>query len=579
MMSPRELYLSREAEFSAIADRLRKLSDRLSMVRLAVFVGGMVLFAILLSVSVITAVATLTVALITFAWLVIKYETTERSRKRYLHLAEINRLELKCLDGDFSGFKTGDEYAERDHSYSYDLDIFGKASLFQYICRTTSRPASDRLALYLKQPATKEEILLRQEAAGELQPMTDWRQELMTLGYLNAGAGSDPAPLMQWLESDDLFRKTGREKIITASLSLMGLTAVILVITGLPAAILVPVFVVNFLFYFTRFKRISKLQEQVSRSSDLLKAYSAIIRLIENRNFASPLLQKVQSAFTSGISASHRIRQLSKLVGRLDSRLNVLVSLPLNLLFFSDIHFCLALERWKRGHASLIPGWFAAMAEFEVLASLGNMAFNNPGWVFPKVTEDYFVFRAEEMGHPLIPAARRKSNDFAVDGAGRAIIVTGSNMSGKSTFLRTCGVNAVLAFAGDGVNDAPALLTADVGVCMPGGADLARESAQVVLLEDNLMALAVARDIATRTRRVLTNSFRAAVGVNSAVMLLAAGGKLSPVAAAMMHNASTLGILGYAALAGGGSPKAFSGRDQCARTSLSSLSPSAQAQE
>jgi len=448
MMSPRELYLSREAEFSAIADRLRKLSDRLSMVRLAVFVGGMVLFAILLSVSVITAVATLTVALITFAWLVIKYETTERSRKRYLHLAEINRLELKCLDGDFSGFKTGDEYAERDHSYSYDLDIFGKASLFQYICRTTSRPASDRLALYLKQPATKEEILLRQEAAGELQPMTDWRQELMTLGYLNAGAGSDPAPLMQWLESDDLFRKTGREKIITASLSLMGLTAVILVITGLPAAILVPVFVVNFLFYFTRFKRISKLQEQVSRSSDLLKAYSAIIRLIENRNFASPLLQKVQSAFTSGISASHRIRQLSKLVGRLDSRLNVLVSLPLNLLFFSDIHFCLALERWKRGHASLIPGWFAAMAEFEVLASLGNMAFNNPGWVFPKVTEDYFVFRAEEMGHPLIPAARRKSNDFAVDGAGRAIIVTGSNMSGKSTFLRTCGVNAVLAFAG-----------------------------------------------------------------------------------------------------------------------------------
>jgi len=155
MMSPRELYLSREAEFSAIADRLRKLSDRLSMVRLAVFVGGMVLFAILLSVSVITAVATLTVALITFAWLVIKYETTERSRKRYLHLAEINRLELKCLDGDFSGFKTGDEYAERDHSYSYDLDIFGKASLFQYICRTTSRPASDRLALYLKQPATK----------------------------------------------------------------------------------------------------------------------------------------------------------------------------------------------------------------------------------------------------------------------------------------------------------------------------------------------------------------------------------------------------------------------------------------
>jgi len=447
-MSPHEVYQSREAEFSASAERLRKLSDRVSIYRLTAFAGGLVLFAVLLSLSAVAAVVTLSAALILFAWLVIKYETTEKSRKRYLRLSEINRLELKCLDGDFSGFKTGEEYAERDHPYSYDLDIFGKASLFQYICRTTSRPASDRLAEYLKQPAAKEEIFLRQEAVAELQPLTDWRQELMTLGYLNAGAGNDPAPLMQWLEGDDLFLKTGREKIITACLSLLALAAVIAVIAGLPAGILAPVLGVNFVFYFTRFRKISKLQEQVSRSSDLLKAYSAIIGLIENRKFTSPLLHKLQSAFRDEISASNRIRQLSKLVGRLDWRLNMLMSAPLNLLFFTDIHFCLALERWKRGHASRIPGWFASMAEFDALASMANMAFNNPEWVFPKVTEDYFVFSAQQMGHPLIPAGRRINNDFAVSGAGRAIIVTGSNMSGKSTFLRTCGVNAVLAFAG-----------------------------------------------------------------------------------------------------------------------------------
>ena len=406
------------------------------------------MFAVLLSFSVITAFAILTAALILFAWLVIKYETTEKSRKRYLHLAEINRLEIKCLEGDFSGFKTGDEYAERDHPYSYDLDIFGKASLFQYICRTTSRPASDRLAEYLNQPAALEEILLRQEAVAELQPLTDWRQDLMILGYLTAGAGNDPAPLMQWLVSDDLFRKIGREKIITGCLSVLALTAIIAVISGLPAAILAPVFGVNFVFYFTRFRKISKLQEQVSRSSDLLKAYSSVIKLIENGEFTSPLLQKLQSAFRDEIAASDRIRQLSKLVGRLDYRLNVLVSAPLNLLFFTDIHFCLALEQWKREHASLIPGWFASMAEFEALASLANMAFNNPGWAYPEFTDDYFVFRAEEMGHPLIPAGRRISNSFVTEGAGKAIIVTGSNMSGKSTFLRTCGVNTVLAFAG-----------------------------------------------------------------------------------------------------------------------------------
>ena len=447
-MSPHEVYQSRDAEFSASAGRLRKLSDRLSMARLAAFTGGLVLFAVLLSLSAIAAALTLVAALILFTWLVVKYENTDKSRKKYLRLAEINRLELKCLEGDFSGFKPGEEYAERDHPYSYDLDIFGKASLFQYICRTTSRPASDILAEYLIQPAALEEILSRQEAVAELQPLTDWRQELMTLGYLNAGAGSDPAPLMQWLESDDLFRKTGGEKIITGSLSLLALSAVIAVMAGLPAGILAPALALNFIFYFTRFRRISKLHEQVSRSSDLLKAYSEIIRLIETRNFASPLLQKLQSSFMEEIAASDRIRQLSKLVSRLDYRLNVLVSAPLNLLFFTDIHLCLALERWKREHASRIPGWFASMAEFEVLASLGNVAFNNPGWSFPRVTEDYFVFRAEEMGHPLIPADRRISNSFTSEGAGKAIIVTGSNMSGKSTFLRTCGVNAVLAFAG-----------------------------------------------------------------------------------------------------------------------------------
>ena len=448
MMSPGEIYESRAAEFSTAAGRLRKLTDRLSIYRLAAFAGGLVLFGVLLSFSVVAAVATLAVALILFAWLVIKYETTEKSRRRYLHLEDINRLERQCLDGDFSGFRSGEEYAERDHPYSYDLDIYGKASLFQYICRTTSKPASDLLAGYLKHPASLEEILLRQKAVAELQPLTDWRQELMTLGYLNTGAGNDPAPLMQWLASDDLFGKTGREKVITGCLSLLAVASVILVIAGLPAGILAPVIGVNFIFYSARFKRISKLQEQVSRSSDLLKAYSAIIRLIEGRQFTSPLLQKLQSGFRDEIAASDHIRQLSKLVGRLDWRLNMLISAPLNLLFFTDIHFCLALERWKRGHAFRIPGWFASMAEFEVLASLGNMAFNNPGWVFPKVTEDYFVFSARKMGHPLIPASRRISNGFTAEGAGKAIIVTGSNMSGKSTFLRTCGVNAVLAFAG-----------------------------------------------------------------------------------------------------------------------------------
>lgn len=447
-MSPREVYNSRAEEFGAQAERLQKLSNRLSMGRLLAFTGGLILFVSFSTVSVIAATGLLVVSLLLFAWMVIRYMLTEREKKHYRHLEEINRLEIRCLDGDFSGYKSGDEYTERDHPYTYDLDIFGRTSLFQLICRTTSKPASDLLAGYLKQPAPVDEILARQEAVKELAPMTGWRQELITTGYQNAGAGKDPSALMKWLESDDLFINRRREKTVVLCLTILALASVAAVVAGLPPVLMVPAFTVNFILYFTRFRKITRLHEQVSRSSDLLWNYSSAISMIEKQAFRAGKLQALQALFRSETEASVQIKTLARLVNRLDSRLNVLVSIPLNLLFFTDIRFCLALEAWKEKHAARIPGWFAAMAEFEALSSFANMTFNNPIWVFPEIVPDFFTFRAVNMGHPLIPEKRRISNDFESSGHGKAVVITGSNMSGKSTFLRTCGINTVLALAG-----------------------------------------------------------------------------------------------------------------------------------
>jgi hypothetical protein len=447
-MSPREVYISREAEFRAAAERLQKLADRLSLARLLSFVGGLLLFVLLSTLSVAAAVTALTVSLLLFGWFVISYGSTEKKKTYFKHLADINSRELKCLDGAFSGFHEGSEYSERDHPYSHDLDIFGKSSLFQYICRTTSKPAADLLAEYLKSAAPVEEILLRQEAASDLQAMTDWRQDLQTLGHSNAGAGNDPQPLLNWLAGANLFLNRRSLKVISGFLSLIGITAITLAISGFPAAILAPVFSVNFIFYFLYGKKIATLHRNVSKSADLLIAYSSSIRLIEDNRFTAAKLLKLQASFSEANSASAIIRKLSKLVNRLDSRLNVLVSIPLNLLFFTDIHFCLALEKWKNENSKKIPKWFAAMAEFEVLSSIGTMAFNNPDWVMPDIAAEFFILRAERMGHPLIPSDRRINNDFETSGGGRTILVTGSNMSGKSTFLRTCGINTVLALAG-----------------------------------------------------------------------------------------------------------------------------------
>jgi len=447
-MEVEETYKSRVKTFKEEAEKLQKTANRLSLARLAVFVGGLILFVSLSSVSVFTAVTVLIVSLVVFGWLVIRHHNAEKKRTFFKRLENINDLELKCLEGDFSGYRTGAEYHDRDHPYSYDLDIFGKSSLFQYICRTTSKPASDLLAGYLKQPASIEETTRRQEGVAELKPMIEWRQKMMTYGYSCEAAVSDPHALEQWMQSDDYFAKPMNLRIISLILSALTLTTIILVVTGLPASLLAPVLAINFIYYFVQNKKITKLHLQVSRSSDLLKTYASIIGLMENEKFSSSKLTELQSVLYGETSASESIRRLSKLVSNLDSRLNVLVSIPLNLLFFNDIHCCLALEGWKRDHSGCTPCWFASMAEFEVISSVANMAFNNPDWVMPRIVPEYFTFRAEDAGHPLIPYSRRINNDIEISGEGKAVLVTGSNMSGKSTFLRTCGVNTVLALAG-----------------------------------------------------------------------------------------------------------------------------------
>jgi hypothetical protein len=274
----------------------------------------------------------------------------------------------------------------------------------------------------------------------------------MTLGYTNNDAGNDPRALLKWINSEDFFPNQPRLKIITYGLVALGLlTTLLVIILSLPAVLLLPVFAINFIFYFSQGQKISRLHEQVSKSAEMLQAYAATIGLIENESFAAEKLRILQHVFKQDLPVSAQIKRLSKIVSRLDTRLNIMVSFPLNLFFFWDIHCCLALEKWKKDHVSDVSRWFTAMAEFEVLSSFANMAHNNPEWIMPKVIPGYFTLDAINAGHPLIPAHRRIYNSIKINQSGKTILVTGSNMSGKSTFLRTCGVNAVLALAGSPV--------------------------------------------------------------------------------------------------------------------------------
>lgn len=448
-MQPQIIYQQRSVDFATIADNLQKKENKLSLARLITFITGIALFFILFRYSAVIAVISLLAAIILFAWLIRKYSKTEQQKHFYRYLETINQREGRCLQGQFSDYPDGSEYINKNHPNAYDLDLFGRASLFQYLNRTTSKPSSDMLASWLTSPAAINEIKSRQQAVTELAPELDWRQQLMTLGYSDPNADANPYELIQWANSSNTFIQKKHLKVLTYGLSAFGIIAIVLVIAfSLPASLLIPVFTVNFFFYFGLNNHITRLQNQVGKSSGMLDSYASTIRLIERKAFTAEKLKALHKVFSGKGGASAAIARLSTLVSRLDVRLNVMVAIPLNLLCFWDILWCFALEKWKEKNKNKLHAWFDAMAELECLSCLANMSFNNPDWCFPEVIPEYFTFDAINAGHPLIPEDRRICNSLLITGNGKTAIVTGSNMSGKSTFLRTCGVNCILAFAG-----------------------------------------------------------------------------------------------------------------------------------
>jgi hypothetical protein len=447
-MQLKEYYLSGIATCENTYNNLKRREDQLSVGRLIVFIASIFLFYLFFSTSVLLAVFLFVGGLLSLGWLIRYQNSIIKKKDYYRHLTEINTLELRSLDGDYLNYGDGAEYMDKNHPYTYDLDIFGRASLFQFINRTISKPAADMLAGWLKAPASAEQIRLRQQAVHELKDMAEWRQKLMALGYEYKDSANHPGAVLNWVNSADSF--TGRKllRALLIFLSLVSIAAIVLVILGMPVSVLILSIIVNMAVNYKYLKGVNLLHQQVSKSYEMLQSYGEAVKLIEQQKFSSERMRAILAQLQGNGSASGLIRKLSSMVNKFDMRLNIMVSMPLNIFFFWDIHFCFALEKWKRFHGPDISRWFGAMAEVEVLSSMANMSFNQPGWVMPQIDSGYFIFEATELGHPLIPQKRRVNNNVTLNGCGKIVLVTGSNMSGKSTFQRTCGVNMVLAFAG-----------------------------------------------------------------------------------------------------------------------------------
>lgn len=403
-----------------------------------------------------------------FLYLVRRHAAVVRRKQFYRQLIQVNEHELAALKGDFSHFADGAQYVDPEHPYTYDLDIFGKNSLFQYLNRTANAIGSDRLARYFLQDQSKREILDTQAAVRDLAPRFRWRQELLAEGQLHADQASAYRNLLQWAEQP-VSRTALPLRILyytlTVATAAVGLGLFLVPISALGQAFKI-LTALNLVVVVAHAKKIKTELEQINAMHKIVGQYGHLLQCIEKETFEAEKLRGIQGGLNvAGRPASAAILQLSGLLHQLESVQNLLGALIFNSLFVYHVHVLLALEKWKLRYAGHIRDWIDAAGEMEALSSLAHFAFNNPDFVFPEIA-DTARLKIEALGHPLIPAEKRVCNDIQFEKPG-FVILTGSNMSGKSTFLRTLGINLLLAKTGAPVCAAAcAVYPFDIFVCM-----------------------------------------------------------------------------------------------------------------
>lgn len=389
------------------------------------------------------------IALAIFLWLVSKAARLRNELDNLQALRWINEQETLILQGHYNHRPDGKAYQPAHHPYAGDLDIFGQASLFQYLHRTTSEQGHQLLADWLLKPASSSTIIDRQQAARELQPNTAWRQQLQAYGHAHAITIESQHNLSAWLAEPGQFSGNGwiiaRFLLPAISLAMLALYIFDVLAPGY--------FWLGVLLFFAISGYISKLAtpqySQLSKNISQLETLASTLQWIEGASFHAPRLQYLQQSLNSHAKQpSQQVKALKKILDRMDYRLNPLVFVPLNIFLFWDLQQVLQLQQWKSQQQQRIHHWFETIAELEALSSLANLSFNHPHWTFPIIRPDWFQLTCKDAGHPLIAAARSVNNDFVLTGQPQLAFITGSNMAGKSTFLRTIGTNLVLAMAG-----------------------------------------------------------------------------------------------------------------------------------
>lgn len=444
-----QIYKGLEKEFTAEYEQLTRTDRTIGIVRLMVALAGLFLiyqWAVvgngLMGWGLIPVVAI-------FIVLMRYHDRLGKQREMARALATVNQQEIDFLSNGTLPFENGAEFQDHHHDYTYDLDIFGENSLFHRLNRTGTWPGKKKLAELLQHLLPNTEIIENQLSAKELSEKLSFRQRLLAAAHIRKDNRKMYEELVKWSAGDCSPMPLWLSILIwLLPLSFVGLLVAAQVshdMTYLNMA--TSLFSINLVLSFSQFKRIRQELLRADHVKETIGQYAELLYIIENDTFEAEKLRRLQSGLTTGNTAtSLHLKQLSEHFSKLDSVHNLMAVVFFSGTMLYHLHILKALRSWKKAHAASIPGWLDIIGEIETLSSLANFSYNNPAFAFP-VLNDQKEISFKSLGHPHISAAKRVCNDVAFIPQ-HFILLTGSNMSGKSTFLRSLGVNMVLAGVG-----------------------------------------------------------------------------------------------------------------------------------
>lgn len=449
-MNPENHYTERLSLTEGQLQQVKKQIFRISMLRLALFIAGIAGLYFFFNQTTLLIICICLTFLPLF--ILVKIHNRFFIRKEWLETqARIIQEELQALSGDYSSFEDGKEYVNPEHPYSFDLDIFGRRSLFQSINRTCIFFGKNRLAKWLQNHLhEKTSIEKRQEMVREISEHTLFREQFRVAGLVHHGQSSDGEKIQAWSQSPAQYLHAGWVKAFIWGVPVINSLLLITSLAGWTSFSWLGLsFGIFLVLSFGIIKRATYIQETYGKQLKSLNGYARLIALAKAENWKSAGMQELMERFNlNGQSPIQALQQLSKELDRLDLRNNQFLYVLLEGSIFFQLQEIVRIERWKARYGQHISKWLETVGELDALCSLGTFAYNHPQYTYPELTEKPFCFLATQMGHPLMPASQCVKNDATIPSRPFFLIITGANMAGKSTYLRTIGVNYLLACIG-----------------------------------------------------------------------------------------------------------------------------------